>query len=169
MSEGFRFTSKIQALDYLNDIYKKWVAKLSKITEKEASILSFHSDRTLKDDIAHLFFWQKVSTARLEAGLTNKTPNLQFWPKEFEIKEIGDVTEANDWIYRSNAQKNWSQIYSEWTDNFSHLLELTEKCSEEILLAEGKFSWIDGYPLMAVLLGTYLHHKEHLEKLTENE
>lgn len=162
MSDEIKIENKEQSLKLLNEMFKKWDNFLSKMTPEEASTKSFHKNRTIKDDIAHLYLWQRITNARIEAGIENSSPNLDFLPKNFDI-EGENADPINEWIYMEYVNKNWTEIYTSWKNNFLELIKLVGKCDEKVLLA--KFEWIQGYPLMAVVSGTYEHHKEHIEKI----
>ena len=45
--------------------------------------------------------------------------------------------------------------------------ELAEAIPEKDMMETGRFRWIAGYALSAVLLGSYEHHEEHLESLLD--
>ena len=60
MVSEIEFTTKQQGLDYLNEIFTLWDYKISKMTEGTAATTSIHPHRFIKDDIAHLWIWQRV-------------------------------------------------------------------------------------------------------------
>ena len=167
MSTETGFTSKKQAMEGLTEIFNIFNEKLSQLNAQQVSNLSVHKDRTIKDDVAHLYMWQRVSIARMEAALKNTEPELGFWPKQFNPESKQDLDSINEWIYLSNIQKTWSDLYKIWKENFLQFLKLAEKIDEKSLLQPSKFTWLKGYPLIAVLYGSYNHHKEHLEKITK--
>lgn len=165
ISNEIEFTDKKQAVSKLSELFTLWTNYLSPLTTEQATTISFHANRTIKDDIAHLYIWQKVSVARFEAALNNSSPNFDFWSNDFDMESDEHLNSINEWIYTSNANKSWSEIFQAWKDNFQHLLTLAEKFDQETLLKSAKYSWLDGYPLIAVLSGTYNHHKGHLDKV----
>ena len=169
MASEIEFTSKKQGLTKLHEIFKTWNEQISNMDDQKASTISIHPLRSIKDDIAHLWEWQRISVARLEAALYNYNPIFDFWPKEFypSTDENDDVTKVNEWIFESNKDRSWSDVYKDWYNNFTRLIDLTELIDESVLLDSSKFSWLAGYPLIAVLYGTYGHHTEHFEKFAK--
>lgn len=165
MTPDVEFSSKNQALLSLSEIYNKWNKFLSDLNDNQASTLSVHSNRTIKDDIGHLYMWQRVSVARIDAALKNSDPHFNFWPKEFDLEVDNDLVKINEWIYNSNLHKSWVEVYNSWSENFLLFISLCEKINEQILLQRSKFSWLQDYPLIAVLSGSYNHHREHFEKI----
>jgi len=71
----------------------------------------------------------------------------------------------NDWIYQAYHEQPWSSVHRIWREGFLRFLELGQAIPEDDLLAAGKYPWLEGYPLYAVLQGSYEHHDEHLDPL----
>ncbi|MFX1254302.1 MAG: ClbS/DfsB family four-helix bundle protein [Promethearchaeota archaeon] len=165
MSPEIEFKDKKQSIGLLREIFNSWNDQLSKMTENQVVVKRFQSNRSIKDDLAHLWIWQKISVARMEGALNNKSPNLDWWPDEFDPESEADLEKINEWIYEINMKKSWSNVYKDWKEGFSRLISLAEKINENDLLNPEKFPWLKGYPLIAVLQGSYDHHAEHLEKL----
>lgn len=166
MSSEIEFTSKKQGVEGLQAIFTKWENFLSRLTEQQALMLSVHKDRTVKDDLAHVWEWQRVSIARLEAALSNKTPMYNWWINEYDLWEENNTEKINESIYTMNKDRIWLDIYKDWKKGFSRFIDLSQQINEPDLLSTSKFSWLRGYSLIAVLSGSYNHHNEHLEKLT---
>lgn len=165
MSSDLEFTSKQQSLELLNEIFTLWDNKISNLTEQYASTTSVHPHRSIKDDIAHLWTWQRISVARLEAALSQTKPSFDWAPKELDFASESNLHQINEWIFESNKDTSWSEIYETWRSNFLRFIDLTKQIDELLLLETSKFEWLDGYPLIAVLSGSYNHHKEHFKKL----
>jgi hypothetical protein len=43
-------------------------------------------------------------------------------------------------------------------------MESSDGISERDLLDSGRYPWLKGYPLAFILLASYDHHQEHLDK-----
>jgi len=56
-------------------------------------------------------------------------------------------------------------VHRDWTEGFLRFLELGEAMPEKALLDAGRYTWLEGYALFAVLEGSYEHHREHAEYL----
>jgi hypothetical protein len=61
--------------------------------------------------------------------------------------------------------QSWLDVYREWSERFKHIVEIANAIPENYLLESGKYPWLAGYPLSAVLTGTLEHHQEHFEGL----
>jgi len=77
----------------------------------------------------------------------------------------GSPDEINAWIYETYRGLPWDQVYTKWRNGYQRFLELGGGISERDLLDYGIYPWMESYPLANVLLASYDHHQEHLEKL----
>ena len=101
----------------------------------------------------------------MEAGLLDREPEVPKW-----IADIGEDWEesadrVNTLTYETNHKKPWSEIYQNWRDEFLRFLELGEAISEKDLLDVDRYPWLKGYSFAFILVASYDHHQEHLEKL----
>ena len=151
----------------LRDEFKRWEELLAGISEEQIIAKQLPDTLSIKDVIAHLWAWQQRSIARMEAGLHDREPDYPNWPAEFDPEPEGEPDQLNAWIYETNLEKLWSQVYGDWKSGFLSFLELAEAIPENNLFEIGRYIWLEKYPLSAVLLGSYEHHEEHLEDLQE--
>jgi hypothetical protein len=70
----------------------------------------------------------------------------------------------NAWIYESHREQPWSQVHQNWRAGFLRFLELPESIPEKELLDGGRYPWLQGHSLALILVASYDHHQEHLEK-----
>jgi hypothetical protein len=158
-------SDKKQINAMLKDEFNRWEELLAGLSEEQIIAPDLPSDWSIKDVIAHLWGWQQRTVARMEAALLDKEPNYPSWPAALGPDLEEDVDKTNAWIYETNREKPWPVVYGDWRAQFLNLLELAEQIPEKDLLDPGRYAWMDGYPLSASHMGTYEHHKEHLETL----
>lgn len=153
---------KDEVLDALQKSFTGWQARLNGMTEAEVCALPASGGWCLKDVIGHLNAWQERSIVRLEAALAGTKPVSPDWmdglPEEEDFLEL-----FNQRIYERSAAESWETVYARWQTDFARFLQLAALVPEPDLLAQGKYPWLEGYPLMAVLLGSLDHHNEHAE------
>jgi hypothetical protein len=58
-------------------------------------------------------------------------------------------------------------VYRKWREGFLRFLEAGKAIPEEEMVDTGRYPWLKGYPLLAVLEGSYEHHKEHRESIQD--
>jgi hypothetical protein len=159
--------NKTQSIAMLKDELDLWDAVLSDLSDGQAAS-TLYTNRSIKDDVAHLWVWQRISVARMEAAVNESEPHLEWFPEEFAPEAEEDLHNINEWIYQTNKDVPWSEVYQRWRDGFLRFIDLAEMVPEEDLLAPGKYPWLAEYPLIAVLEGLYDHHHgEHLPALLE--
>lgn len=76
---------KKHILAALQEQFEIWEQFLSSLSEEEIEAQRFDLNWSIKDVIAHLWAWQQVSIARVEAGAADREPRYPEW-----ILGIGD-------------------------------------------------------------------------------
>ena len=115
--------------------------------------------------MAHLWAWQQISIVRMEGGALDREPEYPAWIVESIENWEDDANRVNALTFETNHEKSWSEIYQNWKNGFLQFLELGNKISERDLLDGNRYPWLKGYSLAFILIASYDHHQEHLEKL----
>ena len=157
---------KMEIIARLRDVFDRWQQLLAGMSEEQITAPLAPSTWSTQDVIAHLWAWQQLSIARLEAALLNREPEFSLWPGEMEPEAEEEVDRINAWVYEANCARPWPSVYRDWQEGFLRFLELAETVPEEDLMDPERYPWLGGYPLHAVLVGSCEHHLEdHLEPL----
>lgn len=156
---------KTHILAALREEFDHWERTLAGLSGAEIDSLSSVNALSVKDEIAHLMAWQQRSIARLEAGLHNREPQMPQWLPGVSPESEENTDQINAHIYRAFHSLSWAEVHQQWHSGFTRLLELGAALPEPTLLDSSRFAWMGGYSLADVLLGTYDHHQEHLDKL----
>jgi hypothetical protein len=162
---GAMMNDKTQIINMLREEFIRWEELLAGIDEEQITASNRIAKLSIKDIVAHLTAWQQTSVARMEAARHNRDPEFPKWPPELDPESEADLDQINAWIYEIHHEKPWSDIHREWRERYLRFLELGEAIPEKDLLDVGRYPWLKGYPLSAVLLGSYEHHEEHLKPL----
>jgi len=165
IEEGLPLNDKAELTALLREEFDRWEEVLSSMQEEEITAPNLIAHLSIKDTVAHLTAWQKISVARLEAARVGRQPEYPPWHAEFDPETDEELDAINTLIFESYREQSWSDIHSEWRNRFLGFLKLAETIPEEDLVQGGKYAWLKEYPLSAVLLGSYEHHKEHREGL----
>ena len=163
---------KTHMLIALREEFDHWERTITSLSEAEITAIPQPGELSLKDEIAHLWAWQQRSIARMEAGLNGGEPKMpQWWLDATVTRADANVPhekitdQVNAQIYEAYHNHPWAEIYTQWRADFLHFLELATEIPEATLLDASRYDWLSGYSLADVLLGSYEHHQEHLEKL----
>jgi hypothetical protein len=157
---------KEHLLAALREECESWEELLASLSAGQITTPRFDFDWSIKDVIAHLWAWQQISIARLEGGLHDQEPAFPQWIVESIEYWEDDADGVNALTFRTHHNKPWSEIYQNWKNGFLRFLELGEKFPERDLLDRGRYPWLNGHSLAFILIASYDHHQEHLEKLT---
>lgn len=156
---------KQQILTALWEEFDHWEALLANLSEEQIAAPHYKYNKSVQDVVAHLNAWQELSIARLEASLHDREPEFHKWPDCLDPESREGVDQINVWIYETYHDESWSSIHQSWRVGFQRFLELGEAIPEKDMFVPGRYTWLEAYPLSAILLGSYEHHQEHFEPL----
>lgn len=157
---------KEHILAALREQLDRWEELLATLSEEQITAPHFDFDWSIKDVIAHLWAWQQISSARMEAGVLDQEPQYPKWITELGEDWEDDADRVNALTFETSHAKPWPEVYQNWRSGFLRFLELGNEISERDLLDGDRYPWLKGYPLAFILVASYDHHQEHLEKLT---
>ncbi len=156
---------KDHILRALREQFNHWEELLATMGEEQIITPRFDFDWSIKDVIAHLRAWQQISIARMEAAVQDREPELPRWIAELGTDWEDDADHTNVWVYETYHRQPWAHVYRAWREGFLRFLELAKPVPERDLLDGDKYPWLKGYSLAIILIASYDHHQEHLEKL----
>ena len=163
---------KNHILAALREEFNQWEEVLARLGEEQITAVRQPSALSIKDEIAHLWAWQQRSIARMEAAQNGEEPKMpQWWPNASVVRPNASVAseentdQINAQIYETYRDRSWTAVYEQWRTGFLRFMEVGEQISEPALLDASRYAWLSGYSLADILIGSYDHHQEHLEKL----
>jgi hypothetical protein len=149
----------------LQEQLERWTEFLASLDGGQTGASAAQSEWSLKDEVAHLWAWQERSRARFQAAIVGREPHMPGWVPGVDPEDLEATDVVNGWIYETNRERPWAEVSRDWREGYARLIGMAERIPERDLLDSEKYSWLGGYPLVMVLLGTYDHHQEHLDKL----
>ncbi|MCB9456096.1 MAG: ClbS/DfsB family four-helix bundle protein [Anaerolineaceae bacterium] len=158
-------TDKTQILAELRDEFNRWETILAGLAEAQITAPTLPSNWSVKDVMAHLWAWQGRTIARLEAALYDREPEFPRWPEALDPEIEAEPDQLNTWLYESNREKSWPQMYGEWKSRFLRVLELAEAIPENDLNDSTRYAWLEGHSLAFIVQASGEHHAEHRDWL----
>lgn len=137
-------TTREQAIEQVAAERAAWQALLAEIGTERMEEPGPMGDWTFKDLVAHLWFWQDRTLARLAAGPGQLGKPMPWPPEMGDEDEISDWDEVNAWIrdqYRNLPLFDVLQMHDQ---QFQQVADLLASMPDEHLLVPGAF----GYPGM---------------------
>ena len=156
---------KEHILAALREQFERWEKLLSSLEDDEINAPHFDLDWSIKDVMAHLWAWQQISIARLGSGVRGREPEYPQWILTIGEDWEEDSDRVNALTYEKHHKKPWVEVDQNWRSGFLQFIELGNKISERNLLDGDWYPWLKGYSLASILISSYDHHQEHLEKL----
>jgi len=156
---------KEHILAALREQFNRWEEVLGGMSQEQINRRQPPEAWSIKDEMAHLMAWQQRSVARLEAALDGGEPDFPRWLDGGDADSEENLELVNGWIHETHRDQPWTVVVSMWRTVFLRLLELGETIPEINLLDGSRYPWMNGSPVVCVLLATYDHHQEHLDKL----
>jgi len=158
---------KEHILAALREQFESWEEFLASLNEEQITAPHFDHDWSIKDVIAHLWAWQQISIARLESGMRDREPEYPKWITALGQDWEEDANRLNALTFERKHEKPWSELYQNWKSGFLRFLEVGNAVSERDLLDGDRYPWLKGSSLAFILVASYDHHQEHLEKLVD--
>jgi hypothetical protein len=161
--------TKAELVQMLHDEFRQWESLLAGLSQEQITERPQPGARSIKDDIAHLWAWQRRSIARLDAARNQRDPEYPEWPVAGDPDADDHSPDAvNEWIFETNRDRPWPEVLSAWRNGFLRFITQAEATPEKDLLEKDKYAWLPGYSLADVLIGSYEHHHiDHLQPLLE--
>ena len=156
---------KEHMLAALREQFERWEALLASLSEEQLTAPRFDLDWSIKEVLAHLWAWQQISIARMEAGAGDREPAYPQWILDLGEDWEEDADRVNALTYEINHEKPSSEVYRNWRAGFLRFLEVGHTISERELLNADRYPWLNGHSLAFILVASYDHHQEHFEKL----
>ena len=156
---------KEHMLAALREQFERWEALLASLSEEQLTAPRFDLDWSIKEVLAHLWAWQQISIARMEAGAGDREPAYPQWILDLGEDWEEDADRVNALTYEINHEKPSSEVYRNWRAGFLRFLEVGHTISERELLNGDRYPWLNGHSLAFILVASYDHHQEHFEKL----
>jgi hypothetical protein len=139
----------------------EWRATVEHFAQYESEIVE--GNWTFRDVTAHLNGWREWTARRLESAASDFQTPQEPWPHEMSEETIEGVDEINAWFVEAREPKDLSGLIDETEQQFARIFATLATLSEESLAATP--TWLDGYPVEAVLVGCLEHWIEHRDLL----
>lgn len=158
---------KDHILTALREQFDHWEELLASMSEEQLATPRFDLDWSIKDVMAHLWAWQQISIARMEAARRDRDPELPKWALEIGEDWEENADRVNALTYEICCNKPWSEIHRDWREGYLRFLKSGQPIHEKDLLDTSRYPWLKGYSLAFILVASYDHHQEHYEKLVQ--
>jgi hypothetical protein len=148
-------------------MHDRWEELFRLASEDEIVQPRFEQGWSIKDTVVHLWSWQQISVARLEAAWQGGEPEYPKWLQGTDPFVAEEHTEDfNARVRVKNWERPWRDVHQDWSQTFLRLIDVAKQVPNEALFEPDRFAWLRGYPLSGVLSGTLEHHEEHFAQVS---
>jgi Protein of unknown function (DUF1706) len=155
-------TDKADWLTRLERAQGTWEAIVAEVGDAGMDRSGAAGDWTFKDVAGHLNGWRERTVDRLEAAARDAAQPPPPWPDDLSDETDEGVEAINRWIYERNRHRPAAAILAESREQFRRMRVAVEAIPEDDLVTPGRFPWLGGTPLSAVLDGSFGHlYEEH--------
>ncbi|MGH2532921.1 MAG: ClbS/DfsB family four-helix bundle protein [Thermomicrobiales bacterium] len=155
-------TDKAGWLERIEHARETWEEIVSHVGDAGMDRPGAAGNWTFKDVAGHLNGWRELTVDRLEAAARVQAPPPTPWPDDLSEETDEGVEAINRWIYERNRDRPAAAILAESREQFRRMRAAVEVVPEDELVTPGRFLWLGGAPLGAVLDGSFDHlYEEH--------
>jgi hypothetical protein len=118
---------KSELLDWLREEYQQWQALLEKIGPMRMEQPGANGHWSVKDLVAHMFFWQPRLITRIQAAQRNEPEPPPPWPAQLQTDD-----EINAWIYETNRGRSVREVLDESQQIFQQFVAVVEGLPDDM-------------------------------------
>jgi hypothetical protein len=98
----------------LQEEFDRWEKLLGALSDDQIVAHSLPAGLSIKDVVAHLWAWQQLSVARLDAALHNREPDFHLGPEGLDPDAEENLELINAWIHETNLNRSWLDVHRDW-------------------------------------------------------
>lgn len=154
-------TMKSDLLYRIADGYAAWAATINASPPRELTLPDLHGGWSIKDEVAHVTFWEARVLAILHAALTVEDP-----PHRPGADSAEKIEALNAEVFAASQQHGLDDVLADLERTHAAFVRAVEELPDDALFDPHRFPWAGGEPLMAVIAGdTYEHYPEHIRNI----
>ena len=158
--------TKEQVLQAMNDSHAEMSNYLASLTPEQRVAPVLDNSWSVKDSLAHLAAWQKMTVGWLEASLRGE--DVKRWTPDYQQPDDPAqwnvvINAFNDYLYERDRNRSWDEIMDDLNSGHDDLSMVVQLMSPADIFDPNRFAWRKGSPAIDMIGGnTYGHYEEHL-------
>jgi len=154
-------TMKSDLLSRIADSYAAWAATIDASPPREMTLSDLHGGWSIKDEVAHVTFWEERLLPIVRAALTGDEP-----PYRSGVGRAEKIEAINADVFVASRQRTLDDVLADMDRTHAALVRAVEVLSEDALFDARRFPWTGDEPLAAAIAGdTYEHYPEHMRNI----
>ena len=154
-------TTKADLLFRIADGYAALTATLDAVPPRELALPALHGGWAIKDEVAHLTFWQSYVLTILHAVLAGQEP-----PYTPSVGSAEKIDAENADAFAATRQQLIDDVFADLERTHTAFMRAVTDLPDDTLFDAHRFPWMNGEPLAAAVAGdSYEHYPEHIRNI----
>lgn len=154
-------TTNAELLAQCNEAQQQMEETIAPLTPDQMNAPNVNGDWSIKDELAHLTFWNQNLLIRLRAATTGETPD----PAQFAQSDA-EIDEWNARVFTENKDRPLEDVLTDFRDTYTQVTDALTPLSDADLFDPKRFAWTKGTPLWQWVVGNITdHYPEHREQI----
>ncbi|MCA1725821.1 MAG: maleylpyruvate isomerase N-terminal domain-containing protein, partial [Thermomicrobia bacterium] len=157
-------TMKSDLLFRIADGYAAWAATIDTTPPSELTLpapYDLHGGWSIKDEAAHVTFWETRVLAMLHAALTGEDP-----PHPPFVGDEQKIEAMNAKVFHASQQRGLDDVLAEMERTHAAFVRAVEQLPDDAIFDAHAFAWMSGEPLLVAIAGdAYEHYPEHTRNI----
>ncbi len=154
-------TMKSDLLYRIADGYAAWAMTINAAPPREMTLPDLHGGWSIKDEVAHVTFWEERLLPIVRAAVTGEEP-----PYRSGVGSVEKIEAMNAEVFATSRQRDLDDVLADMDRTHAALVDAIEHLPEDAIFDAHHFAWTGDAPLAAIIAGdTYEHYPEHTRNI----
>lgn len=154
-------TMKSDLLYRIADGYNAWATTIDASPPRELTLPDLHGGWCIKDEVAHITFWEARVLAILHAALAGNEP-----PHRAGVGSAEKIEAMNAEVFAASQRRSLDDVLADMERTHAAFVRAVEELPDEAIFDAHHFSWTGDESLLVIIAGdTYEHYPEHTRNI----
>jgi hypothetical protein len=154
-------TMKSDVLSRIADGYGALAATVNAMPPRELTLPTLHGGWSVKDEVAHVTFWEARVLTVMQAALAGNEP-----PHPPLVGNAEKIETLNAEVVATSRQRGLDDVLTDMERTHAAFVHTVEQLPDDALFDARRFAWMGGEPLAVAIAGdTYEHYPEHIRNI----
>jgi hypothetical protein len=152
---------KSDLLSRIADGYGALAATVNAMPPRELTLPTLHGGWSVKDEVAHVTFWEARVLTVMQAALAGNEP-----PHPPLVGNAEKIETLNAEVVATSRQRGLDDVLADMERTHAAFVHTVEQLPDDALFDARRFAWMGGEPLAVAIAGdTYEHYPEHIRNI----
>ncbi|MDQ6832169.1 MAG: ClbS/DfsB family four-helix bundle protein, partial [Chloroflexota bacterium] len=154
-------TTKSDLLYRIADGYAAWAMTIDAMPPRQMTLPNLHGGWAVKDEVAHVTFWEARVCAILQAVLASEDP-----PHRPGVVSAEKIEAMNAEVFAASQQRGLDDVLADMERTHAAFIRTVEGLPDDALFDAHHFLWAGDESLAFAIAGdSYEHYPEHMRNI----